>query len=105
MIELRLVWSPTEPSDAPGTGLDHHLRLDAEQLAEVRRPLLHAHRFVAAPVHDRRRHGRRCEERLELGVDVVVVDRAVGDRVPAGHDRLPAATAWRCQSGSPPRSP
>ena len=48
MIEQRLVWSPTEPHDAPGISFTTTFAVDPEQLPEERRVLLHAHGLVAA---------------------------------------------------------
>ena len=58
------------------------------ELGEERAPLLHAHRFVTTPVHDPRRHRRGLEQRRGLLVDVVLVDRHVGARVPPRRDPL-----------------
>ncbi len=72
----------------------HHLGLDPEQLTEERRVLLHAHRLVAGPVHDGRGDAGDVEERFEVRADVVVVDGAVGHRIPprahglTGRDRV-----------------
>src|SRR5215469_16346582 len=43
--------------------VDYHLRVDAEQLTEVRRPLLNADGLIATPVDDRGRHACHTEQR------------------------------------------
>ncbi len=98
---------PVAPADPTGTGerrppgrvadrapgragdlLHDHVDVDAEELAEVGAVLLHAHGFVSAPVDDGSRHTGGVEQWLELRADVVVVDGAVGHRIPACPDRL-----------------
>src|SRR5262249_37084645 len=68
--------------------VNYHLRVDAEQLTEVRRPWLNADGLIATPVDDRGRHACHTEQRLELCTDVLIVNRAVGHRIPASVHRL-----------------
>ena len=106
VIAVRLVMSPTEPTRRAGDRRHVHGRLDAEQLAEVgattagRSPARRRTSSRSWPARSPRpgapRAGRRCRRR---GSGCRASD-------PSGCGTgSPAATASRCQAGSPPWSP
>ena len=89
----------------PSIGVTSTVGFDAQQLARVRGPLLHADRLVAGPVDDRGRRGGGGEQRADLLVDVVFVDRAVQHGSQRVEIRRPAAIASAWSAGRPPFGP
>ena len=76
----------SSPAGCPGVSTTLTTGSMPGELADVGAPLLHADGLVARPVHDGGGHRRGVEQRLGLGVDVVLVDGRVHARVPAGGD-------------------
>ena len=108
VIALRLVWSATDPCDAPGISSTTTFGVDAEELAEVGGALLHAHRLVASSSsRSWRARPATSSSGSSCAADVVVVDGAVGHGVPAGphgfarprsrRGATPAARSDRCR--------
>ena len=68
--------------------VDAEVELDSEKVREIPRPFLHGDRHIAGEVDDGRGCGGRIEQRLDMRVDVVVVNRAVRQRIPSSDHGL-----------------